>query len=73
MSIISVFVDYLKPSLEHARKILESHKQMLEEMKLGHASTVNEILEEHILFFSREFKNASGSKGISFNEMFKEN
>ena len=73
MSIISIFVDYLKPSLEHAQKILESHMHMLEEMKLGNIETANKILEEHIIFFAREFKNASRSKGISFNEMLKEN
>jgi len=73
MSIISIFVDYLKPSLEHSQKILESHKHMLEEMKLGNIETANDILEEHILFFTREFKNASRLEGISFNEMLKEN
>jgi DNA-binding FadR family transcriptional regulator len=72
MSIISVFVDHLNPPMRHARKILESHESMLEEMKIGNLAQANEILEDHILFFSHEFKKASSSRGTTFREILKD-
>ncbi len=63
MSIISVFVEKLNPSLEHSLRILESHKDILEEMRKGDMGAAKEKLDEHILFFSKEFKSLKPLKG----------
>ncbi|MBW2123874.1 MAG: FadR family transcriptional regulator [Deltaproteobacteria bacterium] len=69
--IIAVFVEMLNPPLAHSRSILESHRDILEEIKRGNAAAAKEKLDEHILYFSKEFKKLMPLKGVRFEEAMK--
>lgn len=66
MPIIAVFVEKVNPTIEHSRRILESHRDILEEMKRGDTIAAKEKLKEHIIFFSEEFKKLLPLEGIKF-------
>jgi DNA-binding FadR family transcriptional regulator len=67
MPIIAVFVEKVNPAMEHSRRILESHREILEQMKKGNTIVAKEKLNEHIIFFSEEFKKIVPLKGVKFS------
>jgi len=67
MPIIAVFVKKVNPAIEHSRRILESHRDILEEIKRGNTMAAKEKLKEHIIFFSEEFKKLVPLEGIEFD------
>jgi len=71
MPIIATFVDKLNPPPNHSLKILENHRDILKEMKRGNLSKATERLEDHILFFSKEFKKLMPQKTIPFDDILK--
>ena len=68
MAIISVFIKEMNPSRAHSKRILESHKDILEEMKTGNIEAAREKLKEHILFFNIEYDQLGPLKGIKFDQ-----
>ena len=73
MPIFSRFVEKMEAPIEHCRKILESHKEILEEMKKGNISSANDKIEQHILFFAKEFRVLERSKNIKLDDIFSAN
>jgi len=71
MPIIATFVDKLNPPPNHSLKILESHRDILKEMKGGNLSKATKRLEDHIPFFSKEFKKLMPQKTIPFDDILK--
>jgi len=69
MPVLYSFVESLKPSLEHSKLVTESHMGILREMKKKNLRGALEKVEEHILWFSEEFKKTSGSEAISPNDI----
>src|SRR4030042_588796 len=71
MPIIATFVEKLNPPPDHSLKILESHRDILNEMRKGNLKKATERLEEHILFFNKEFKKAIPRKTIHFDDILR--
>lgn len=68
-SIISVFVKPLHPPLSYERRILEGHRDILEQMKRGDLAKAKEKYDDHVLFFSKELKRLARIKNINFEEV----
>jgi GntR family transcriptional repressor for pyruvate dehydrogenase complex len=73
MPIIVTFVEKLNPPPDHSLKILEGHRDILKEMKRGNLTKATERLEEHILFFNKEFKKVMPQKTIRFDDILRVN
>lgn len=71
MPIIITFVEKLDPPPDHSLKILEGHRDILKEMKRGNLTKASERLEEHILYFNREFKKVLPQKTIHFDDILR--
>jgi DNA-binding FadR family transcriptional regulator len=68
VAVISVFVENLDPPLAHSRKILESHKRILQDLKRGDLSKAKKRVADHILYFGKEFHKVRPLKRVKFDE-----
>lgn len=69
LPIIECFVDNLNPSLAHRKAILKSHQAIVNHMKRGNVSAATKKCEEHILFFTKEYKEMIRMKNIEFKDL----
>lgn len=66
--ITSAFVELLDPPPDHSRYILESHRDILEAIKVRDAERAKRKHEQHVLFFSNEFKKLTPPRDTFFKE-----
>ena len=71
MRMIVAFIEKLNPPLKHSRKILESHREILEAMKKGDIGEASKKIDEHILFFGKEFRKLMPLQRIDSNDLMK--
>jgi GntR family transcriptional repressor for pyruvate dehydrogenase complex len=71
MPIIVSFVEKLNPPPDHSLTILEGHRDILKEMRRGNLKKATERLEEHILYFNKEFKKVMSQKTIHFEDILR--
>lgn len=69
LPIIAAFVEALDPPPRHSREILESHRDILEAIKSKNLKEALKRLEEHILYFNKEFKKVMPLRDIDFKEV----
>jgi len=69
MSIFTQFIEQIQAPVDHCKRILESHRDILEEMKRGNRQGAVKAIEEHVLFFADEFRSLNSSRSISLERI----
>jgi GntR family transcriptional repressor for pyruvate dehydrogenase complex len=71
MPLIITFVEKLNPPPDHSLKILEGHRDILKAIKRRNFKKATERLEDHILFFNKEFKKVMPQNTIQFDDILR--